>query len=300
MSLKYNAALGLCLTSASVLASLFFAPEADASHLSSRAFSIKADGSSTAGEPWPDGKVTWCLNGRYNDNTRKKVLQIANDAWQLWEDALDGKSSLEFKPADDDNPLCGEVSDADTEAGMLHIRLLKGKNAFSSVGHTDEEGSKEMKFSLAEDYGGMDPVVNFAHELGHVFGLVHEHQRPSAWGSDGGASLLKLNCENLADYDIAAAQGLNMDVLCRDHWAASQKGFSALDFLPLAEADEDGIVEAGAFDWDSIMLYNSHAGAKQVGGTFQPTLVKKDGSEIGINKKPSKGDAAAVIKLYPK
>ncbi|KAK4447079.1 hypothetical protein QBC34DRAFT_410414 [Podospora aff. communis PSN243] len=55
---------------------------------------------------------------------------------------------------------------------------------------------------LAQDYNFR---LSMAHELGHVFGLVHEHQRPDAWGPHhaGSASdegVFEFHCNRLRDY----------------------------------------------------------------------------------------------------
>lgn len=40
-----------------------------------------------------------------------------------------------------------------------------------------------MNLSDRTDVGMLDVVANDAHELGHAWGLLHEHQNPAFWTS---------------------------------------------------------------------------------------------------------------------
>lgn len=194
----------------------------------------------------------------------------------------------------------------------------------TSVGVPSRKEQPVMVISDDSTKGTMDKIANYAHELGHAWGLFHEHQNPNFWSTDftngkGGAvfTTSDWNCENLEDYEtaltnvnnkIATATGKYLDDLigfrgsmCTDRISAAQLQFSAREYLPLTSSEmfvpdndsPDGI------DWDSIMLYPSGAGGLiDSNGERMLVLTKDDGSEIVANLRPSQRDVQALIKLY--
>ncbi|CAJ2500923.1 Uu.00g037760.m01.CDS01 [Anthostomella pinea] len=291
MALRYFTAIGLFLSCA-LAGPLSTAGESN--HLSGRAFAINEDGSSTLGRPWPNAKIVWCFepDGESEDkDSYKEVLKIAKGGWKLWEKKLDGRSKLKFEPSDKKKPSCKK-----DHGTMLRITF---NNQGSTSSHTGfKADARNMKFDPGNKYGGRDPVVIFAHELGHVFGLQHEHQKPSAWKKE--LPLLKLNCENMLDYEASVRKfgAYYVDnTLCTDEDKANRNRFSAHNFLPLTFPM--GLVEDDSFDWDSIMMYDSLALSKDPHGG-KLVLVAANGGKLKINNEPSKQDVAAVAKLYPK
>ena len=91
-----------------------------------------------------------------------------------------------------------------------------------------------------------------------------------------------------------------MAVLCSNMARASRARFITKEFL----ADNQSPFEVrtrGSFDWDSIMLYPSWIGAKKdEQGYILPTLLKANGEYMPFNQRPSRGDALAIVELYPK
>ncbi|CAJ2505036.1 Uu.00g124300.m01.CDS01 [Anthostomella pinea] len=248
---------------------------------------------SSLGYTWPNNKVTWCLNAD-KEADYKTVRDIADKSWKKWKDVIGEKSSLKFAPVDDKELECKKYrGKVDMWEITLNYKMHAG-SAHSGYMYQDNR----LNFDPRPIYSAMDAVVNFAHEMGHAFGLLHTHQRPDAW-----PSLLKLNCRNLRDYDSLAkkiGKG-KVDDICKtlNRRSAAAEGFSAAELLPYSNYMKDTskeIVQNGDFDWDSIMLYNSEAGAKD--GTL--ALVKENGSKIGINTEVSKGDGKQIENLYPK
>ncbi|KAL8677944.1 MAG: hypothetical protein Q9186_005667 [Xanthomendoza sp. 1 TL-2023] len=251
--------------------------------------------------PWPNGQLTWCLEG---DSADSELESLFKDAWGKWNNAFGGpqRAKLSINYAG----LCKEV---DRQGHFLHVFLTDEKRAATIVGYTkpghDKDGQPNqlMRFDKSSDWGTGSSASNLAHELGHAFGLWHEHQKWSAWNPDRLSDpprenpLVKLNCENLADYDQFKKDGQPVDGLCRSVYMSQAYGFSAQDFLNFTQITTNH--QSEDFDWDSIMIYGSTAGAKTVNGKKQFTLVKWDGSEIASVKEPSGRDGEAIRRLYP-
>ena len=157
-----------------------------------------------------------------------------------------------------------------------------------------------MVFDMDGSWGTKDAATNLAHELGHAFGLIHEHQKWSAHHPDTvngrNYALVKFNCKNLKDYQPRVTP----DEQCTIQGKASAAGFSAQDFLPYDSFSTNG--QSTDFDWSSIMLYSSFAGAKNPNSKKieDATLLDYNNVIIKPNMEPSKADAGAIKLLYPK
>jgi hypothetical protein len=170
---------------------------------------------------------------------------------------------------------------------------------------------------------------------------MHEHQNEKFWSdpyyNPGDAALsgtvfgTYFDCSALKDYHLVMqqiedayrddvdglqkAQQTKRDV-CTKLSAASDWGFSAVNWLPVRANYDDDVTQrtrAGydLVDWDSIMLYPSGAGG--IGSARAPTgpdenpdaydqrlpvLRKNNGEKIRPNAIPSPRDVAGIRKLY--
>ncbi|QDS73477.1 hypothetical protein FKW77_009063 [Venturia effusa] len=164
------------------------------------------------------------------------------------------------------------------------------------------------------------------HELGHVLGLLHEHQRPDA------GQHITLVCSAIAGYS-ALDEWLHKnnwkvdfddddldfvrsaDEICQDHEMALEFAtnsvpgappFNPLELMPQVPQDIDITLRYHyyrPYDLSSIMHYGSEQrGERSLLTTGkQKTLLLKDGSDIPWDgtSTPSDGDRETVNMMYP-
>jgi len=165
---------------------------------------------------------------------------------------------------------------------------------------------------------GLQPESIFAHEIGHVWGLFHEHQNPAFWpkryqqqyqfdGKVFGEELGSFNCKAINGYADAEARAraaanpakgsadAEAASICVEFWQAVEYKFAGYDFLPrpgvVAEDMTSMAQTVDNVDWESIMLYSSLHGGDLV-------LTKPDGDLIIPYSKPSELDVQGIQKLY--
>lgn len=259
---------------------------------------------------WPDKTIKFCF-----DSVESRGLFYENiiKGMDLWHQAgLDSS----FKMT--------EVSDKDCFDQSKRSEILfisQGKGLSTSVGFSDDN---TMMLSNSADMGMLNVLSNVAHEIGHAWGLYHEHQNiyfwdaPYVFGSSGklfGAS--NFHCKNLKDYD-AVMEKIQKEIdesssesvadtlegykeeICEKRYIAQKYKFSATEYLPLLSVNPNpGTTDPSKIDWDSIMLYPSGAGGTDLGnGERRPILTRPNGDEIGLNLVPSQRDVAGLTALY--
>lgn len=276
------------------------AVDSTTSVLNKRAFSIQPRGTLRV---WPDATIRYCFE---NDQTKQQLLYHLEAARDLWYQA--GLPEEKYKLT--------EVSDAVCRDDRANVLLIKyndqGKlSATPALPPKDDSDptyqGPTLHLSDKTDVGMLDVVANYAHEMGHVWGLLHEHQNPAFWeypfSTQGMVNEFQFDCRNLKDYAEVAARlsPTDMEDACKYRSNAAEAKFSAAEFLPIlggGRSEGPGLSP----DLMSIMLYPSGAGAT---GTASPgndgradVLLNKDGSKILPNVRPTLRDVEGIKKLY--
>ncbi|KAK4447097.1 hypothetical protein QBC34DRAFT_410432 [Podospora aff. communis PSN243] len=242
--------------------------------------------------PWPNKIIRYCFRTSRGKANLEPYVRQAIDLWH----AAGLDSTYQWVEASQPDFACDENRDI---GNILKI-IDTGDNGGLScaVGKTQ---SPELHINTRNNIGKLDAVINIAHEMGHAWGLHHEHQSPHFWRQAFGGRIPNTNrafgshwaCTALNDYEATARSEWNsltlqgytgdeltrrhqtrMNTLCTNQGAAAQAGFSAGEWLPISESNYDYQISGpGAYsflDWGSIMLYPSTAGGRDAGGTGPP------------------------------
>lgn len=245
---------------------------------------------------WADAKIIYCFDTTDGGLAKRYLKPLIPKAWDLWKAA--GLSN-QFKMEQGTDDYC-----ATANRGSYLLVKYNSDGKLSTTAGYNSIGSTTL-LDPSDGIGCGSGVANIAHELGHAWGLLHEHQRVGLWTADYGGTgtknMFTFVCENMEDYETIKEQvlaaGETMDNPCHYETVARRKGFSAFNLLPDRSGSDRG--PAGVVDWNSIMLYGSIAGSKTVNGQRLNTLVKaSDGSTFGYNQVPSEGDIQALYAFY--
>ncbi|KAK0612012.1 hypothetical protein B0T14DRAFT_531445 [Immersiella caudata] len=242
--------------------------------------------------PWPNKIIRYCFRTSAAKENLEDYVRQAIDLWH----AAGLDSTYQWVEASPPNFAC----DSNPDIGNILKIIDTGANGglSCSVGKTL---SPELHINTRNDIGKLDAVINIAHEMGHAWGLHHEHQSPHFWRQafgglvpdDGRGFGQYWDCTALNDYASQERsvrrefdrQGLTgpaldqavrnrMDDLCTSQAAAAHDDFSAKEWLPVANAGYDYQITGPAaynfYDKESIMLYASGGGGRDRGGTGPP------------------------------
>ncbi|EMD86345.1 hypothetical protein COCC4DRAFT_71263 [Bipolaris maydis ATCC 48331] len=244
---------------------------------------------------WPNGKITYCFESKA---TKELFFEDLLEARKLWENSGLGSG---FDWEEKDESYCNNNAN---RPNFLLITKSDGLSCtvgippLNKMSGDPENRGPLMRLTADLDIGKQNLVANFAHQMGHAWGLHHEHQNPAFWSSDYAAAggnvfgASNFKCQNLKDYASVAATltADQMKKACTSRAFAKAHRFSAAEYLPFADSTayraSKSVTEP---DWDSIMIYDSGMGS---------VLTKPNGDQIKQVLAPSQRDVEGLKLLY--
>ncbi|KAK6433743.1 hypothetical protein LTR95_010073 [Oleoguttula sp. CCFEE 5521] len=294
--------------------------------------------------PWPvlcsgpqqTQPVRYCFKDARSESNLQPILDKAISKWahamtvstmSIVPDNGETLSCSDPKVRDDALVIIDGTKDGNDEYNWNECSTESATTGYDYVGK--QRGRHVLTFCHlipGEDSTHDKAVKAMTHELGHVMGLNHEHQRPDR------DTYLNFHCENLDGYSKAVADvkidehalfdddmndDARMRVVCADDAAAGIYLPSALSFLRPQDVRSrpqrrkwKAYQNSQKFDFDSIMIYDSFSGSPAGTNLVDHkkwVLAKKDGSAVvqggdvdAAKAKVSEGDVKAVARLYPK
>ena len=291
--------------------------------------------------PWPlvcdSQSVRYCFA---DERSQKNLENVVNQAVAKWAHAT-LTSNLMIIPDNEAALLCSD-KDVRPDALVIFDATKDNDQAWNygpdcptdsaTTGYdyrSQDRGRHRLEFCHLDpqDVKGTAALAVQAmmHELGHAIGLQHEHQR------DDREMYVTFKCEKLEGYE-EAQQKVHIDerayfdddlsdedrmrTTCNDDVVASDYLPAALGFIRgklhrLETEKWKSYKNSQPFDYDSIMIYNSHANIPGNVDGMHPenwVLQRRDnvgpvwqgGSSDPAQAKITEGDVARVAQLYPK
>ncbi|KAB8232264.1 uncharacterized protein BDW43DRAFT_312260 [Aspergillus alliaceus] len=238
-------------------------------------------------QTWPNTMIRFCFE---DEESAKRLEEYIRAAMQLWY-AAGLPEGFKFKE------VSKSACDRDPENHLLVSGSDNDGAFWTSIGHNFEgdDGRPVMVLNFQDNYMEKYKPAMIAHEIGHAWGMEHQHQDPMLWRwprrGQPDLSLVIFNCQNVEGYNELVKEYESPMMLyahdgpCRSSTAAHDKDFLAAEILPLETEnyytphrmwpwDSD-------VDWKSIMIYESHSfGAKDEHGYAKSTLLRRMGRQV--------------------
>ncbi|EFX05598.1 hypothetical protein CMQ_3667 [Grosmannia clavigera kw1407] len=299
--------------------------------LAERYLSIQPDAGTSGFKIWPSSTISFCFETQNARDTLWEHLELAIETWRTDGEGGTGLHRDVYKYIEVFDPGASCVNNKQRDRVLVISYNAEGRLS-TTIGiaaldaSAPEYKGPSMALSDKAGIGMLDIVANYAHEIGHSWGLYHEHQNINYWGSpyntgSFGSAIFgdSFDCTVLKDYPDAISRAKasgdgDDDLLCHFRGVAAKYKFSAVDWLPIngrtrmhpgAGGAGQSVPTYANVDWKSIMLYPSGAGA--IGEAAPPggdsdkrsnVLLRNDGQKLGINLVPSALDIAGVRQLY--
>ncbi|RGP81324.1 zinc-dependent metalloprotease [Fusarium longipes] len=318
MHSQYVLSLATLLISSVEAGSRLWETYTESSHFSDKSLAKRAISIKPSQDPskdshavllWPEKTLSYAYA---NDEAAEKLSPIFFQARQYW-------SQLTVKGFKYNELTLKKCKLYRDECLVIHYNdrgVLSSTVGRPPVNPSEDFHGPSMHLSDNARVGNLDIYINAAHELGHAWGLYHEHQNPKHWKIDAfddkwpvkvypagdQFSPSTFHCENLKDYEKVLAgikNELDRARICTSQQTAEKHDFSAKEWLPKKVEDKDA---DKMFDPNSLMLYPSGAGGKGdvVDGEDgrKPVLTYIDGKVIDYRTAPSTADLQKLITIY--
>ncbi|KAH0531133.1 hypothetical protein TsFJ059_000004 [Trichoderma semiorbis] len=283
------------------------------------------------GKQWEDGLIPVCFDPTLTDAQVDNVSAYLRAAWNKWANAgIDAAFVLEL-----DSPACKNLQGRTENYLWVQAAPNSGAGLSADMGNSAYGTTLNIDVSSDASHIGTDDYYDYtnsyAHELGHIMGLLHEQQNPGAWSTvHGGAAAFDSfiwNCQNLDDYaqcynnvleyyngdaETAAAymsQACTSSVLaaqyvCNPARGADEPPAFLMSYFYLPPVGGNQFIQYSTFDSQSTMLYPGQVGAV---AEDKPVYTYSNGDTVGRQDPmlypyypPSALDAQGVRLFSPK
>ncbi|KAL5625067.1 hypothetical protein BROUX41_005127 [Berkeleyomyces rouxiae] len=220
---------------------------------------------------WKDGEIKYYWYDKASEQLRSEMF---NEAMRIWKAKLPW---LQFT-------LEGYRTSSHA-LGPVVVQDVEGNLTTSSFGHTTKPAANYLLL------GTTDTVRDYVHQIGHLLGLAHEHQRPDRHG------YIELFCHRIrwtTKFNPKTGEHLGSDPVHCSPYSCTGYG---CNFVPF-DIESMNMEAMGDYDINSVMHIDFAAcSSLDIDGN---TLEPKSGIKFPpLSIYPSVVDTQRVCNLYP-